>query len=288
MKKRDRDQGKRPPYLHIFKDRHGKPRLYYRRPGRPRVPLTGPLYSDAFWKAYHAAEACSNTSSVATSGDHPGSISALIAAYYGSAEWKALAPSSRNTYRRQLERFRAVNGTKPVATLETRHVNRILDQMADRPASANNLRDRLNVLMQFAVSDGWREDNPITNAKRIKHVTKGYRSWSEVDISAFRKRWPIGTPQRLAMEILLHTGLRRSDAVRLGRQHVVDGTIFVLTTVKSQGRTELAIPIHPSLRPILATAPSDHLTYIVTAFSSALSRTRPSGSARSGKSTPGS
>jgi integrase len=143
--------------------------------------------------------------------------------------------------------------------------------MADRPASANNLRDRLNVLMQFAVSDGWREDNPITNAKRIKHVTKGYRSWSEVDISAFRKRWPIGTPQRLAMEILLHTGLRRSDAVRLGRQHVVDGTIFVLTTVKSQGRTELAIPIHPSLRPILATAPSDHLTYIVTAYGAARS-----------------
>jgi hypothetical protein len=79
-------------------------------------------------------------------------MSALIATYYGSAEWKALAPSSRETYRRQLERFRLKYGTAPVATLRTEHVNRILDQMADRPAAANNLRDRLNVLMAFAVA----------------------------------------------------------------------------------------------------------------------------------------
>jgi integrase len=58
--------------------------------------------------------------------------------------------------------------------------------------------------------------------------------------------------------------------VRLGRQHVV-GNSFVLTTVKSQGRTTLDIPIHPSLRPVLASVPADHLTYVVTAQGSARS-----------------
>jgi len=33
---------------------------------------------------------------------------------------------------------------------------------------------------------------------------------------AFEARWPIGTRERLALTILLYTGLRRGDAVSLG------------------------------------------------------------------------
>jgi integrase len=254
---------KRPPYLKVYTDRHGRQRAYFRKAGQPQVPLPLPLYSEAFWIAYRAAAARVAQARPATSS--PGSISALIAAYYGSAEWKALAPSSRETYRRILERFRADYGNQPVAQLETRHVNRILDQMADRPAAANNLRDRLNVLMQLAVDDGWRKTNPVATAKRVKQrPSKGFRTWTEEDIEHFRERWPLGSPQRFAMEILLHTGLRRSDAVRLGRQHVV-GETFVLTTVNRGGRVGLSIPILPALKSILATASADQLTYIVTA-----------------------
>jgi integrase len=179
-----------------------------------------------------------------------------------------LAAGSRETYHGQLEHFRQEFGAAMVAQFTTKHANLLMDRLADRPAAANNLRDRLNVLMKFAISIGWIETNPITLSKRVKHRTKGYRTWSEEDIAAFRKRWSLGTPQRLAMEILLNTGLRRSDAVRLGRQHITmtpEGEVFVLTTVKSGHRTELEIPIIPDLRPALATAPADQLTYIVTA-----------------------
>jgi integrase len=272
-------------FLHIYRDRHGTQRVYYRRPGRPRVPLPLPLYGEAFWVAYRAAEASAEAaaqtggaaapSAVTPVGQaRPGSLSALIEAYYHSAEWCSLAAGSRETYRRQLEHFRQEFGAAMVAQFTTKHANLLMDRLADRPAAANNLRDRLNVLMKFAVSIGLREDNPVTLSKRVKHRTKGYRTWSEEDITRFQTRWPLGTPQRLAMELLLNTGLRRSDAVRLGRQHVTpDGQAFVLTTVKSQGRTELYIPILSTLRPALATVPPDQLTYIVTAY----------GAARSGK-----
>jgi integrase len=261
---------RRPPYLHVFKDRHGKQRAYFRKPGQPRVALPLPLYGEAFWTAYRAAEAGAAKPAEVTKGAAPGSISVLIEAYYRSAEWKALAPSSQATYRRQLERFRQAYVQLLVKGMGTAHVNRIMDQMSDRPAAANNMRDRLNVLMAFAVADGWREDNPVSKAKRVKHTATGFRTWTEADIEAFRRHWCLGTPQRLAMEILLHTGLRRSDAVLLGRQHVV-GNTFVLTTVKSQGRTRLTIPIHPSLPPVLASVPADHLTFIVTAKGAARS-----------------
>jgi hypothetical protein len=79
-----------------------------------------------------------------------GTIAKLVAAYYGSAEWKALGQSSKYTHRRILSRFAQQYGEGPVAELETHHINAILDAAADHPAAANNLRDRPNLLMKFA------------------------------------------------------------------------------------------------------------------------------------------
>jgi hypothetical protein len=248
---------KRPAkHLHLFRDRYGKQRVYYRRPGKPAVSLPLPLYGEAFWIAYRAAEERSSQEAQAVQDTtakpkvgqaRQGSMSALIEAYYRSAEWRSLAASSRETYRRQLDHFRAEHGHRLVADLKTPHVNLIMDQMADRPAAANNLRDRLSTLMKYAMASGWREDNPVLFAKKVRHKTRGFRTWTEHDITAFRKRWPVGSPQRLAFEILLFTGLRRSDAVRLGPQHLKGGC-HVIATKKSGDLVTLEIPLHPTCK----------------------------------------
>ena len=46
---------RKPKYVNAYEDRHGKMRIYLRRPGQPQVPLPGPLYSEPFWIAYHKA-----------------------------------------------------------------------------------------------------------------------------------------------------------------------------------------------------------------------------------------
>ena len=43
------------------------------------------------------------------------------------------------------------------------------------------------------------------------------------------ERWPIGTRQRVWLDVLIYTGLRRGDAVRFGRQHVRDGIATIKT-----------------------------------------------------------
>ena len=249
----------------MYRDRHGKQRVYFRKPGAPLVALPGPLYSEAFWIAYHKAMAGETVNSPVGSGRvKAGSLSALIVEYYQSAEYKTLAESTRGAYQRGLDRFRQEHGDKPVALLETKHINKIIDQMADRPAAADNLRDRLSELMKFAIGPGYRDDNPVLFAKRVKYKTAGIRPWTEGDIIAYRERWPIGTPQRLAVEILLFTGLRKSDAVRLGRQYR-QGSHFKIATKKSQGTVTLEIPIHPTLDKHLTYAPANSMVYLVTA-----------------------
>jgi integrase len=65
---------------------------------------------------------------------------------------------------------------------------------------------------------------------------------------------------------LLYTAQRRSDVVRMGRQHVRETPEGPALYVKQRKTgVELLIPIRPELRAVLAATPSEHLTFLVTA-----------------------
>ena len=85
--------------------------------------------------------------------------------------------------------------------------------------------------------------------------------WDEADVSRYEARWPLGTKERVWLAVLLYTGLRRGDAVRLGRQHVRDG-VATLRTEKSQGEVEVALPLLPPLLEALAAGPTSDLAFI--------------------------
>lgn len=62
------------------------------------------------------------------------------------------------------------------------------------------------------------------------------------------------------LHVLLYTGLRRGDAVVLGKQHVKDG-VATLKTEKTG--TEVNIPILPDLAVTLKVGPIGDLAFIV-------------------------
>ena len=60
---------------------------------------------------------------------------------------------------------------------------------------------------------------------------------------------------------MLYTGQRRSDVIRMGRQHIRAGRI----EVRQQKTGErLTIPVHPALREVIAACPGEHLTFLMT------------------------
>jgi integrase len=146
--------------------------------------------------------------------------------------------------------------------------------MADRPAAANNLLDRLRSLMRLAVDEEWRKDDPTVGLKGFAQKTEGFHSWTEDEIAAFERRHPLGTKARLALDLLLYTNQRKGDVVTLGRQHRA-GNAHRITQAKT-GKT-LEIEILPELEASIAAAATagitGALTYLVTAhgkpFSSA-------------------
>jgi integrase len=93
----------------------------------------------------------------------------------------------------------------------------------------------------------------------IRSKTDGFQSWTEEEIFQFEAHHKPGSRARLAFALLLYTGQRRSDVLRMGRQHVRDGVLYVR---QQKTGAELAIPLYPELQRIIADTPKRNMTYL--------------------------
>jgi integrase len=254
-----------PKYVSEFADRHGKMRVRFRRKGQEPYYFKSAPWTGEFMQEYRSCldKVAAPEPIIGISRSKPGTISALISVYYTTPEFTGLRDSSKTTYRNILERFREAHGTKRVALIERKHIKAILGAMADRPAAANNLLDRLKTLMALAMDLGWRKDDPTLRMRGFKIESDGFHTWTEEEIAAFEARHPLRSKARLALALMLYTGQRRSDAVTMGRQHI-DGHRIKVRQQKTTVR--LAIPMHPTLRAVIEATPKENMTFLVTSF----------------------
>lgn len=251
-------------YVHEFRDRHGKVRRYFRRPGYKTVPLLGLPGSAEFMDAYRAAVAGETATKelVGRARSIPGSVAALISSYYGSAQFLSLSPSTQTTYRGIIERFRVDHGNRRVAMLERRHIVSILQAKIATPAAGNNWLRMIRMLMQFAIDEGLRRDDPTFGVKGIRRHSAGFHTWTEEEIETYAAHHAPGTRARRALALLLFTAQRRSDVIVMGRQHIRSGRL-----VMRQQKTGVLIdiPIHPELQAVLDATSANNLTFLTTA-----------------------
>lgn len=253
---------RRPPKLvQSFIDRHGKPRYYLRRPGFKRVPLPGLPWSPEFMTAYEAAMKGSSRVEIGASRTKPGTVATAVVSYFNSWVFRNLAAETRRTRKNILERFRAEHGDKRITLLQPEHVKIMLAAKAGTPQAANNFLKTVRALMQHCIEQRLRDDDPTQGIKGAKIKTEGYRTWTESDIEAFEATHPIGSRARLALALLQYTAQRRSDVVKLGRQHIRNGVLHLRQ--QKTGRS-LEIPVHPALQAVLDATGSDHLTFLTT------------------------
>ena len=69
--------------------------------------------------------------------------------------------------------------------MESRHVRRLRDELADKVGAANQRLKALKALFSWAAEAEEAKFNPARNVKLIKYKTKGHHSWTieEVDES---------------------------------------------------------------------------------------------------------
>ena len=254
---------RRPPqYVNGFIDRYGKARWYFRRAGFKRVPLPGLPWSPEFMAAYEQALA-GQPLQIGGARTNPGTVRALAVSYFHSSDFRSLKLSSQAIYRGVIDRFCIQYGDNRVAGLKREHVVKLMAARAEKPVAANNLRKVLRAMMKHAVEIGLRADDPTRDVRAIRVKSDGFHSWNDDEIAQFEKRHPSGTPARLALALLLYTGQRRSDVVRMGPQHICNG---VLGVRQQKTGIELAIPVHSALAAVIAETPTYHLTFLTNQF----------------------
>jgi integrase len=250
---------KLPPFLHREITRHGKSVWYFRRGKGRRIRISGEYGSAQFLAAYDVAL-----------GGRPkgqkspptGTFGWGLSLYRQSQAWGALSPATHRQRDNIFARIARTHGETPLGAWKRGDIAAGRDKRATTPAAARHFVEALRGLFRWLVDSGLVASDPTEGVKVTKPRSDGFPVWTEEDEAKFRGRWPLGTRQRVAFEVLRQTGLRRGDASKVGRPHMRDGVIR-LTTQKTGER--VAIAVSPELAEALAAGPVGELTFIASA-----------------------
>jgi len=218
----------RPPHLHREITRHGKAAWYVRVGKGPRIRIRAEFGTPEFDVEYQAAVSgaarpLKNAPAITT-------LAWLVARYRGTSAWTELSVATRRQRENILRHVLETAGDKPFASIGAAAINAGIERRAKTPAQAYHFLETMRGLFRWAKKAGMVKADPTADvdAPRRKQGP-GFRAWTEDDVAIYETRWPIGTKERVWLAVLLYTGLRRGDAVRLGRQHVRDGVAQLAT-----------------------------------------------------------
>lgn len=254
-------------------------RFYFRKRGQPKVRLPGVPGSDEFNEAYY--KALNGEIEQKPSGPKmaiKGTFRWVCQQYFQSGEYKQLDPRTQLVRKQIIEHMWAEpikQGSKkiyedmPLPSFNAKACRTLRDRKADLPEAANSRIKALRQIFNWATSPGVELalTNPARDVPYFKTGSDGIHTWTEEEVAKFEAKHPRGTKARLALDLMLYTSQRRSDAVILGRQHMSNGS-FRFTQFKGRKKKpiKLELPIHPELQKTIDATKCGDLTFLVTEF----------------------
>lgn len=244
----------RKPYVQKETSRHGKTVWYFRRGKEKRIRLPGVFGSKEFNAAYDAA--ISGAPVEKKTSAPQSSLRWLVDRYYESGRYANLRPNTQRNHRLMLENVCKTGKALNFRNLTSADIVSGMVRREGTPRMAATYVSVMRALFDFAKDSGWVKVNPVADdIKARQEKTDGYHTWTVEEVECYQKRHPVGTQARLALDIFLYTGLRRSDAITLGKQHISGGVIRIRA---GKNRAEITIPLlAPLAKSIEATETGD-------------------------------
>jgi integrase len=252
----------RPPHLHRETTRHGTTVWYVRVGKGPRIRIRAAFGAPGFDSEYQAAI----TGNARPTAEAPsGTLAWLIARYREVDAWTTLSLATRRQREQIFRHVIASAGREQFSRITSDVIAAGRDRRAKTPFAARHFLETMRGLFKWAHSAKLVRTDPTVGVSKPPHKQGvGYLPWTEEHVAAYERRWPIGTRQRVWLDVLLYTGLRRGDAVRFGRQHVRKG-FGSIKTEKSGSTLTVTLPILPVLARTLEAGPCGELTFIAGA-----------------------
>jgi enterobacteria phage integrase len=159
--------------------------------------------------------------------------------------------------------MRRDHGHRSVSGLTKERIEeKILKPLTNKPGAKIDTLKKLRILIRYAKDDlKWLSSDPSEGIKRGK--TKEFRAWTDAEMAAFEERWPYGTKQRAAYELMLNVGTARAD-VHLTTWAQADNDGFEYTRRKTG--VPVVVAMANSLRKALDALTRKHVTIINTEY----------------------
>jgi integrase len=233
--------------------------MYYVRVGHgPRIRIKAAFSTPEFEAEYQAA--ISGKTPARKAGPTSGSLAWLIERYREVNAWTSLSLATRRHRENIFKQVIETAGSTPCASIASAVIAKGRDRRSATPFQARHFIDAMRGLFGWAKSASFVKGNPAIDVEYPKLDSgPGFLAWTEDDVTAYERRWPLGTRQRVWLAVLLYTGLRRGDAVRIGKQHVRDG-IATLQTEKTN--TDVHVTMLAPLVGALKAGPTGALAFI--------------------------
>jgi integrase len=266
----------RPRFPHLQLETRNGHRDWYVRIGRgARYRIRGEYGSIEFLENYKIAHDAAITGrQPVRGGPAQGSLHWLIERYRETRAWQELSLATRRQRENIFKQVVQTAGMKPYSAITETTIIAGRDRRAKTPFQARHFLDTMRGLFAWACEAKFCRVNAAAKVKYPKLKTgAGFPVWTEEDVAAYEARWPLGTRQRVWLAVLLYTGMRRGDAVRLGRQHVRDGAATIEPEkTRERTRIKVTIPLLPPLLDALHAGPTGDLSYICGAAGKPLTK----------------
>jgi integrase len=188
-------------------------------------------------------------------------MNAVLRHYIASPKYRDLKLRTRQDYDKHLVYIREKLGHLRPKNIERHHIIRWRDAWAadGTPHRANYRTRVLSIVLEHAKDMGLltkSEENPCKGIAALKYEKKDRTPWPDTKVAAFRKTYAYGTRERTLFELLLGSGQRVGDVLKMQWSHIEDGGITL-----RQGKTgkPLWVPLTSHLRLALDAAPRETL-----------------------------
>ena len=247
--------------LHVVKEitRHKKVVFYFRIGKGERIRLPGIPGSKEFKVAYQAA-LIGQKVTVARQTEYARSLRWLIRQHMESEKWASLSVATRKQRGLLFKQVIEASGDVDCRAVQPKDIRNALERRSKTPALANNFLKAMSGLFKWGLQHDHVDIDPTVGVARLKYKSDGFPVWTRDDVERYMAHWPIGSRQRLALEFLIASGLRRSDIVRAGRQHMVED-VLALKTMKTS--TPVTLEMSPRLLQIIQQTETGDLAFIV-------------------------
>jgi integrase len=157
----------------------------------------------------------------------------------------------------------------PLDRLDLAAIYVLRDRKATLPESANGRTKALRQFFAWAIQPNVKlaNSNLARDVPYFKGKGDGFHTWTIEEVRQFAKRHPIGTKAHLALGLLLFTGVRRSDVVKLGRQMRRGGWLHFTEFKGRDSKPKVRqLPLLPVLDRIIDASDLGNMTFLINEF----------------------